>query len=570
MSTGQRLLLRGYGPLVAFIVFFGLMAAMAPTIDQTGEPAATDAGPTQETGGNGTAATPMQDTDGGDDQAVGADGPTVDDPDAGTETTGGEGEATESGTEQPTEEGGNGNGNGGATVAGAQPCEDRDVQVPGDPYSPPCIAFDGDNGGATHRGVTEDTIRFSVRTPDEPGFQDTLANISGASISDTPDDVRRTVDGLVDYFNERFQFYGRELDPVFYEGQGSTTEELLGGGREAAQQDALTVAEEFEAFAELNGASEPFGGALSEQGIINFGVPYLSQQWMTDRRPYAWSMASDCDVIADAIADYVITRLINKPAEHAGGELQGEERRVAYVAPDNPWYQPCVEKAMNMTRDAGHDAQFISYQLDLNTMSNQAANIVARLQNDEITTVQCSCDPVLPVFLTARAAEQGYQPEWVASGVAFTTSDYVGQLFEQDQWSRAFGISFDAEAQPQQASLGYNAYRQVRDDEPAFAVQSIYNSLYLLAIGVQMAGPDLNPETFEQGMFDYPEREGPMGTWGFGPGDYTPFQNYREVYWDPNEVSPFNNEQGAYIDTSPGERWRPGEAPEGDPRTANS
>jgi hypothetical protein len=101
-------------------------------------------------------------------------------------------------------------------------------------------------------------------------------------------------------------------------------------------------------------------------------------------------------------------------------------------------------------------------------------------------------------------------------------------------------------------------------------VQSIYNSLYLLAIGVQMAGPDLNPETFEQGMFDYPEREGPMGTWGFGPGDYTPFQNYREVYWDPNEVSPFNNEQGAYIDTSPGERWRPGDAPDGDPRTANS
>jgi hypothetical protein len=575
MSTGQQLLLRGYGPLVAFIAFFGLLAALAPTVDQAGDPAAADGGPAQQQAGDGgTAATPMQDAEDGDQQDDSTEGATVDDAEAGgtEEPTDDGGEATEAGAEQASEEAGNGNGTGnGATAAGAQPCEDRDVQVPGDPYSPPCIAFDGDNGGATHRGVTEDAVRFSVRTPDEPGFQDTLANLSGAVISDTPDDIRRTVEGLVDYFNERFEFYGRQLDPVFYEGQGSTTEELLGGGREAAQQDALTVAEEFEAFAELNGATEPFGGALSEQGIINFGVPYLSQEWMTERRPYAWSMASDCDVIADAVADYVISRVINKPAEHAGGELQGQERRVAYVAPDNPWYQPCVEKAMNATRDAGHDAQFLSYQLDLNTMSNQAANMVARLQNDGITTVQCSCDPVLPVFLTARAAEQGYQPEWIVSGVAWTTTDYVGQVFEQDQWSRAFGISFDLEAQPQQASLGYNAYKQVRDDEPAFAVQDIYNALYLLAIGVQMAGPDLTPETFEQGMFDYPDREGPMGTWGFeGPGDYTPFQDYREVYWDPNAVSDFNNEQGAYVDTNPGERWRPGEAPDGDPRAANS
>ena len=570
MSTGQRLLLRGYGPLVAFIAFFGLMAAMAPTVDQAGDLAAT--GPTAGDGGGGqtTPSTPLQ--EGGDSGSESGgettDGPTVAvDDDAPAD--GGEAapESADGGQDQQPDEASGGSG---ASAAGAQPCDDRDVQVPGDPYSPPCIAFDGDNGGATHRGVTGDTITFSVRTPDEPGFQDTLANLSEAVISDTPADIQRTVAGLTDYFNERFQFYGRELEPVFHEGQGSPTAELLGGGREAAQQDALTVAEEFEAFAELNGQTEPFGGALAEQGVVNFGVPYLSREWMTERRPYAWSMDSDCDVIADAIADYVVTRVIDKPAEHAGGELQGQPRRVAYMAPDNPWYQGCVEKAMNMTRDAGHDAQFLSYQLDLNTMSNQAANLVARLQADGITTVQCSCDPVLPVFLTARAAEQGYQPEWVVSGVAWTTTDYVGQVFQQDQWSRAFGISFDAEAQPAQASLGYTAYKQVRDDEPAFAVQDIYNSMYLLAIGVQMAGPNLTPETFEQGMFDYPERDGPMGTWGFGSGDYTPYLDYREVYWDPTEVSPFNNEQGAYIDTDPGARYRPGEAPPGDPKAANS
>jgi hypothetical protein len=566
-GLGQQLLLRGYGPLVAFMIFFAMMAALVPTVEG-GASLSADGG---EAGGDGASTSPgagapdSGDPQGGGD-AEGSEGPQVADPGAAEEAGGGGGERQQDDDGGGGDEGGDGGGQ--ASSAGVQPCEDRELQVPGDPYSPPCMAFDGDNGGATHRGVTEDTILFTTRTPDEPGFQDTLANLSDAVISDTPQDIQRTVAGLTDYFNERFQFYGRELEPIFFEGQGSPTEELLGGGREGAQADALTVAQEYEAFAELNGQTEPYGGGLSEQGVINFGVPYLSAEWMTERRPYAWSMDSDCDIIADAIADYVVKRVIDKPAEHAGGELQGQERRVAYIAPDNPWYQGCVEKAMNMTRDAGHDAQFISYQLDLNTMSNQAANLVARLQNDGITTVQCSCDPVLPVFLTARAHEQGYQPEWVVSGVAWTTTDYVGQVFQQDQWSRAFGISFDSAAQPSQASLGYNAYKQVRDDEPAFAVQDIYNSMYLLATGIQMAGPNLTPDTFEQGMFDYPEREGPEGVWGFSEQDYTPRLDYREVYWDPEEVSPFNNEQGAYVDTDPGTRFRPGDAQPGDPKAA--
>ncbi len=46
-------------------------------------------------------------------------------------------------------------------------CADRAEQVPGDPYSPPCIAFSGYNGGATTRGVTKDAIRVSVRLPAE-------------------------------------------------------------------------------------------------------------------------------------------------------------------------------------------------------------------------------------------------------------------------------------------------------------------------------------------------------------------------------------------------------------------
>jgi hypothetical protein len=559
--ANATLLLNGYGPLVAFMVFFALMAIMAPTVTVDGEAAAGSAGGTGD-GSEGADA-----SDGGA-QAGGQDGngggPEVDDP----------GGADDGQEAQGSGGGGDGDGGGGdgeasqAEGAGAEGCADRDLQVPGDPYSPPCVAFEGDNGGATARGVTADEIVITARTPDEPGFQDELANLAEADIADRPQDIQRTFTALVEYFNERFEFYGRELRIEFYEGQGSPTTELLGGGREQAQADALTVANEFEAFAEMNAGSEPFGDALATQEVVNFGVPFLSREWMTERRPFSWSMNTDCSIVAESAAHYANVRLAHgdQTADHAGGDLQGQERRVANVVPENPWYQECLDAAMEIARAEGNESELnLSYQLDLNTMSNQAANLIARLQNENITTVICSCDPVLPVFLTARAQEQGYQPEWVITGTGFTDQDFIGQLFHQDQWSRAFGISYAGQTQPQESTLGYNAYRQVRDDEPAFSVQTIYYSLYLLAIGIQGAGPELTPETFEQGMFDYPEADGPAGTWGFGEGNYSPAQNFREIYWDPEEVSPFNSQPGAWIQPDD-ERHRPGELPDGPPK----
>ena len=56
------------------------------------------------------------------------------------------------------------------------------------------------------------------------------------------------------------------------------------------------------------------------------------------------------------------------------------------------------------------------------------------------------------------------------------------------------------------------------NDEPAFGVEEIYYQMYLLAIGIQMAGPNLTPQTFEAGMFAYPGGSGPRGLWGFGAG----------------------------------------------------
>lgn len=451
------------------------------------------------------------------------------------------------------------------------PCSDgRDLQVEGDSYSPPCIEFSGGNGGATSRGVTEDEITVAARVLDEPGFQEALAQLSGADIVDTPDDVRRTVGALTEYFNQNFQFYGRKLKVEFYDGKGSGQAEILGGGQEEAQQDARHVAREIKAFAELAGGTPPFADALSKEQVVNFGAPYMSRKWFAERYPYAWALAPDCSVVVETVVEYAVKKLYNRPAKWAGGDLKDRTRKFGTIAPENTWYQECVDDGEALARKQGvPDDQLpfrVKYQLNLATMSNQATNVIAKMKDEQITSIFTGFDPVMAIFLTGKATEQNYRPEWLIAGVAVQDVDLVGQLFDQDSWSRAFGVSYLGEFQPLRAGYGYAAYKQIRHDEPAFVVDIIYYQMYMLALGVHMAGPVLTPQTFAEGMDRYPGGSGVAGSWGFGPNDQTPPEDAREIWWDPNRRSIQNNEPGAYVDTAPGTRYRRGEWPPGEPR----
>jgi hypothetical protein len=207
----------------------------------------------------------------------------------------------------------------------------------------------------------------------------------------------------------------------------------------------------------------------------------------------------------------------------------------------------------------------MKYKLDISSMPNQASNIIAQLKDRGVTSVICACDPVmLALGMTPKANEQSYEPEWITSGLAFVDQDIVSQLIDQRQWAHAFGIAYNAESEPQGRSYPYAAYKQMRpDDEPAFGVEEIYYQMYLLAIGLQMAGPNLTPQTFEAGMFGYPGGTGPRGLWGFGEGDYTPTDDFREIWWDPDRISGQNNEPGAWVQLNGGARWTPTRPPTG-------
>jgi hypothetical protein len=259
--------------------------------------------------------------------------------------------------------------------------------------------------------------------------------------------------------------------------------------------------------------------------------------------------------------------VLGKPAEFAGGDLAGRMRTIGLIAPNNLEYQQCADAGEQVVTDAGFSIDFrADYVLDLTQLQTQASNLLSQLKSKNITTVVCGCDPILLMYLVQQAEQQDYQPEWLILGVGFIDLDLIGQMIalqSGDQWNRAFGGSPWAAQKPIAESEAYRAYKSVRDDEPSIQVDILYYQLYELVIGIQMAGPNLTPESFETGMFAYPGGAGGAGHWDFGPEHYTGVTDIRELWWDPDGTSAFNGKPGTYADN--GERFEQGEIPEGDP-----
>ena len=457
-------------------------------------------------------------------------------------------------------------GLGGAGGTGAvtrgHDCPGGDQQDKNSSYSPPCLDFSGGNGGATSKGVSAETITVAMR---EPESFDVGQNNQGR-LTDTPADLKRSALAFVDYFNRVYQTYGRKVQVVFYKAKVPQLGGYSGGYQEEANGDALTVGQQIKAFADLTAGAPAYADALVRQGVIGYGTFHMSKSWYQARAPYAWANLPDCTWLAEQSIDYVLKRLAQSPAKWAGDPaLRAKPRALGLVVPDSPWYQECADHAEALYKAAGYRfARRVNYPIDFNQESQTATNVVAQMKAAGVTTVMCLCDPLLPYFATPQANQQDYHPEWLVAGFGALDTDLVGQFYDQGQWAHAFGMSVIGDLRSGYQSESYRAYKAVRNDEPAQLRDIYYYALLQFFACVQMAGPNLTPKSFEAGCFAYPPRQGEIGLWKFGPGDYTAVSDAREVYWDPEGTSPWNGRKGRYITTLGGTRFADG-FPAGEP-----
>jgi hypothetical protein len=479
---------------------------------------------------------------------------------------------------------------GSGTTRNGDECGEGDRQIPDTVYSAPCLPeFTGDNGGATARGVTEDTIKLVFRDfPESANSQTTDQELRdrGLATTEETDAIR---DQFIEYLSEHYELYGRKIEISEYTSQFSNgTSELLGGNREEACQDATQIVEEVGAFGVIGdaGQSGVFAECAAERGLMVFnGGAYYSEEWYQDQHPYVWANTMDCARVSAHVAEYIGKRLLDKPAKFAGDpELAQETRKFGTYVPENEQYSKCVDITESTVRDeyGGEGSQVIvRYQLDISRFAEQAARAVVQFKAEGVTTVTIAADPLSAAALTTAASEQDYHPEWLIIGTAFTDLNSFGRGYDQDQADgHLFGLSQLGEDKAIFGPEGEVAplYEKMTGEEiPKGTTGEFYflvNALNLL----QAAGPDLTPENVARGAWSLPpvgDEDSAAGVWWYGDsvdgdgGDHTATQDSKEVYWDgdapPEETEVNQSVRGDFIPTFDGRRFQLGEWPEGDP-----
>lgn len=441
-------------------------------------------------------------------------------------------------------------------------------------YAPPCVPVaKGSNGGATYQGVTSDTIKIVIYSA-PPG--DLASALSG--LLDTPEAVAASISAYIDMFEHVFQTYGRHIEIVRFTGTGVSTDET------AARADAVKVATQIKAFASIGGPGQTpvYENELATRGVLclGCGLSVPNTTFAADA-PYLWGTSPTPEQYLENVGLFLTKELNDKPAKWAGDPKMRERQRVfgvVHYEQDPPVFSG-ISKVFNAQgkKNGWAAKENITYILDLAKLPETAASIVAKLKAAKVTTVVFLGDPIMPIYLTKAATAQKYFPEWVVTGTVLTDTTTLGRNYDPKQWAHAFGVSNLPVPMPHDDMDAYRIYRWYYGEWPAAnkTAATFYPNLLQLFQGIQMAGPDLTPETFAGGMFRLPPTGGTPGAphvsyanpstlFEFAKADFVGVDDSTLLWWDAKAKGP--DEQGKdgvgmYRYVKGGERYMPGKIP---------
>lgn len=461
--------------------------------------------------------------------------------------------------------------------AGAAPAEAPGLRAPGAPvavrcvgnpprqtfavYSAPCAGpFDGDNGGATAPGVTAGEVRVTV-LGDDTSYQGLVPTSPQAG--ETAAD--RTYRVLQEWFNRSYQFYGRRLQLVSLAADGSV---------EQQQAAVIRAKEEFGSFG-LVFNSGPAAEIGPDRGLVTFSSYRYPRSVYAERAPFLWTHGMDNTLTIELGAEYLCRKLAGRPAEFTDDpQLRpplAPVRRfgVLYFAGDD-FARNGPDFVSAARAECGLDVVAAGY--DVNDPSSMGT-AVTRLRQEGVTTAVFLTEFVTGGRALSVATGQGWFPEWIVLGFGGADNNTLAASLPQEQWRNAFGVTSAEIPVADAATDWWRAYREVDPGgtPDAAAATFLWPHLTQLANGIQMAGPQLSPETFRDGLYAMGYTR-PRARWatggGYGPGDPSYVDFVAEIWWDPTALAyRFTREGARYgrgeIDRDTSELFRSGitEAP---------
>ncbi|HEX9889885.1 MAG TPA: hypothetical protein VGA69_10435 [Nitriliruptorales bacterium] len=458
--------------------------------------------------------------------------------------------------------------------AGERPVTKRCVGSPPrqteDPLSPPCVAhFDGDNGGATYQGVTgeEITILFYLDTSamcqgcpaatgtgrgSESAPRDTYVDLW---TDEQPDDFidTRALRRFQNYFNDRFQTYGRRAHfwIYYHRGADSNTPE----GRRA---DAIANYEElrpFAAFSYVASYPDDYLQVMADKGVLNFGSRLAKSAEFFLRTPgLVWSYPPTLEQQADNFAAYVCRSVIGQPAV-AAGDIDGDgqadadrTRRLGMLYAEDEGKPNLAQFAQAVRqRVEACGGEFVE------TRSFPQANAFESTENRTVATQNMAVFQTQGVTTivwpggyenehSKMSRRIGYYPEWLVAGDNQIEGFGPGMFQDQDVWHRhAWTVAPMAAVSPVEQRPCYlaltEADQSMSDGDRSYTcgLRTFYEDLRQMFTGIQVAGPKLAPRSVDQGFHAIPPHlsANPDAPACFYlPGDYTCVKDGTVGWWD--------------------------------------
>ncbi len=433
-------------------------------------------------------------------------------------------------------------------------------------YSPPCrAAFVGDNGGKTApRGVTATEIRIGL-SPDLSGVTS-----CGEIMEEPPadeDGARRTYRVLMSFFNRNLELYGRKMRWFFACAPDGTA------GEPAERARGTRMAEEYQAFASIG----EFSGFVAEEAtrrqLIHFAnIVVAADKFYAERAPYLWGSRTNSTKAVAFGSTYLCNRLNgNTPFPTGDPRIDYDApRKFGILALDDATTNASVNDMLTqLKRKCGVEPPVARYTLSEDNAQG-IATAMASMQANNVTTVVFMGE-ILSLPLQAQAADRAqYYPEWYLMGFGgFETAIELTRTVSPTQWQNAFGFSFEEIARRPAESACYRAYKSIdpQNDPNNSICNVLFHSMTFLFGAIQEAGPDLNINTFQRGLFTAFTRP-PSPAWtmagGFSPTDYTYGDYAVELFWDPAAIHP-DGVPGAYVYPRCGIRFLETGIPTGQP-----
>ncbi|HEX9889731.1 MAG TPA: hypothetical protein VGA69_09655 [Nitriliruptorales bacterium] len=440
-----------------------------------------------------------------------------------------------------------------------------------DPLSPPCVAhFEGDNGGATHAGVTEEEVRILVHVDaNEFGVSGTSRGNERPPRHGVFDLDREQSDYLwfrlvriaERILNTRYQLYGRRAHFFVQVGEILAQPEV----RRAEAAEGLAEADPFAVISFASGGVDAYLEEFARNDRVAFlAIPAENVTAGASAEKFRrypgrlWGFNPSIEQRAATMVDYGCSVMVGSPVSFTGvAEDMGDSRRLGMVIVGDPAVSPDFgifsDRVIAGLEECGAEIVYTAtnqqhcWNQEFRPCPEHVTQEVVRLQAAGTTTVVMVENGD---YSFMDAAERiGWFPEFMLLSSGTTESSNGAKDSARASpgiWNHVRAVStFTLTPDDLDDRICFRAAKEAAPDHADRDLHlwwcGVYPDLRMLFFALQVAGPELSPQTIDQGFHAIPAVRSPdvrVPACYYLPGDYTCVKDATVAWFDDGGHTP--------------------------------